>query len=424
MTLDKAAVANALDDNADPIRSYLEDDDDLVERYQEAFRELPDQGTASEVHKALSSVSYPGALPTDAFDSVDSLVVHHSVSDGWDNHEAVNDWAREILMDVPMLAVDGSEIPATTQFNIPLAYVQAAWCLNHHSPQGRLERGRTGRLLTPTDITRSGGNEGDDEYRFVDSSLVGLERYEHEADLVVEKIEDLAAQYEAGELDRQPVVLYDGPLVASFANPRRPAIRDRYLSAISRLIAASQHHQIPLIGYVAGTNAVELSKMTRLLLKDDLGTDRTIPDARVLAGMMSPWGDSTVPFLCRRDGSVDALETTYRGVEYDFSHEIHFSYLKVPPGEGLDRLEFSGWVLNTDGPSGYDSMYKYALDVIRAEAGVGRGYPEVIQQADTDAVLDQHDRQQFLRLLQKWAETNDIPLEWDAKALSKELRRR
>jgi len=179
-----------------------------------------------------------------------------------------------------------------------------------------------------------------------------------------------------------------------------------------------------LIGYVAGTNAVELSKMTRLLLKDDLGTDRTIPDARVLAGMMSPWGDSTVPFLCRRDGSVDALTTTYRGVEYDFSHEIHFSYLKVPPGEGLDRLEFPSWILDTDGPAGYDSMYEYALDVIRAEAGVGRGYPEVLQQADTDAVLDQQDRQQFLRLLQQWAKTNDIPLEWDAKALSKELRRR
>jgi hypothetical protein len=64
------------------------------------------------------------------------------------------------------------------------------------------------------------------------------------------------------------------------------------------------------------------------------------------------------------------------------------------------------------------------LDVVRAESGVGRGYPEVLQQADTDAVLDQRDRQQFLRLLQKWAETNDVPLEWDAKALSKELRRR
>jgi hypothetical protein len=62
--------------------------------------------------------------------------------------------------------------------------------------------------------------------------------------------------------------------------------------------------------------------------------------------------------------------------------------------------------------------------MVRAEAGIGRGYPEVLQQADTDAVLDQRDRNEFLRLLQNWAEANDVPLEWNAKALSKELRRR
>jgi hypothetical protein len=111
-------------------------------------------------------------------------------------------------------------------------------------------------------------------------------------------------------------------------------------------------------------------------------------------------------------------------VKYDFANEIYFSYLKVPPGAGLDRLEFPGWLLDADAPSGYESLYEYTLDAVRAEAGVGRGYPEILQQADTDAVLDQRDRQQFLRLLQGWAEENDIPLEWDAKALSKELRRR
>jgi hypothetical protein len=424
MPFDKGAVASALDARADTIRSYLEDDDDLVDRYQEAFRRLPAMGDAETLRADLSSASYPGALPIDAFDEADSLIERHTVSDRWTSHEAVNDWARDLLMDVPMLAVDGSEIPPTTQFNIPLAYVQAAWCLNHHSPEGRLERGREGRLLGPQEVTRSAGGEGDDEYRYVERSLVGLARYEHEAELLVDRIERLGEQFEAGDLERRPVVFYDGPLVASFANPKRPAVRDRYLSAISRLIAASQHHDIPLVGYVAGTNAVELAKMTRLLRREEFGDDRTLPDARVLSGMMSPWGDSTIPFLCRRDGSVDALTTTYRGVDYDFGEDIHFSYLKVPPGAGLDRLEFPGWLLREDGPSGHGSLYEYTLSVVRAEAGIGRGYPEILQQVDTDAVLDQGDRQQFLRLLQGWAEENDIPLEWDAKALSKEMRRR
>jgi len=69
-------------------------------------------------------------------------------------------------------------------------------------------------------------------------------------------------------------------------------------------------------------------------------------------------------------------------------------------------------------------MYQYTIDIVRAEAGIGRGYPEILQQADSDAVLDHQDRQQFQRVVQRWAESNDVPLEWDAKALSKELRRR
>ena len=69
-------------------------------------------------------------------------------------------------------------------------------------------------------------------------------------------------------------------------------------------------------------------------------------------------------------------------------------------------------------------MYEYTLDIVRAEAGISRGYPEILQQADSDAVLDAHDRKQFNRIVQRWANSNDVSLEWDAKALSKELRRR
>jgi len=423
MPLDKAGVAAALDANISSIRSYLEDDEDLIERYQEAFRRLAQEYTPEEIHAELTSASYPGALPTEALDGRESLIEPHHESDGWESHEAVNDWARELLTDVPMLATDGSEIPPTTRFNVPLAYVQAAWCLNHHTPDGDLERAQEGQLLGPMEVTRASGENGE-EYRFVDGTLVGLHRYEHEAEVLIGQIERLAAMRDAGELESPPIVCYDGPLVVSFANPLRPEARDRYLEAMSRILAASQHNEVPLVGYVAGTNANELTKMTRLLMQEEFGGDRIVPDARILSEMMTPWGDVTVPFVCRRDGSVDALETTYEDRDFAFGRDVHFSYLKVPPGAGLDRLEFPGWMLRRDGPEGYETLYDYVITMVRAEAGVGRGYPEVLQQADTDAVLDQRDRNEFLRLLQNWAEANDVPLEWNAKALSKELRRR
>jgi len=419
MTLDKASAAADLDANADVIRSYLSDDDDLLERYRRAVQKLPRAWSRSEIREELAGSPYPGALPTEAFDAVDSLVRPHPPSDGWESHEAVNDWARDRLEGVPLLATDGSEIPPTTQFNVPLAYVQAAWALNHHAPDGRLERGLEGRLLTPEEVSRDAG-----DYRYVDASLVGHHRYEHEGEVVVERIRELAAAQEDGDLSRPPVVLYDGPLVVSFANSLPPEARDRYTQTVSRILAASQHYGVPVVGYVAGTNATDLVKMVRLLMEDRFASDRVVPDSRVLAGLMGAWGETTVPMVCRREGGVDSLEVAYEGSDYAFERDLLFAYLNAPAGTGLDRIEFPGWLTRADGPEGFATLYEYVVAVVRAEAAVGRGYPEVLQQADTDAVLDHADRRQFLRLVQRWAEANDVPIEWNEKARSKELRRR
>ncbi len=421
MPIDKHGVAAELESNVETIEAYLDDDTGIVERYQDAFQRLPEEWTSEEIRDALQQASYPGAYPTDEFDSASSLVVPHSESDGWENHEEINEWARGILRNVPVMAVDGSQLPPTTEFNVPLAYVQAAWAVNYHHADGRLDRGVDGRLLTPDEITQE---SEDGDYRFVDSQLVGHHRFEYEGSLLIEQLVDLAAARDAGDIEHTPIVFYDGPLIASFANPLKPETRERYISTLSRVIAASQHYEIPLVGYVAGTSATELVKMTRLLLQNEFETDRVIPDAHVLTELMSPWGDTTIPFISKRDGSVDALQTTYEGDRYEFRDDILFSYLNVPPGAGLDRIEFPGWLCRSDGPAGYDSMYEYTVEIVRAEAGVGRGYPEILQQADSDAVLDHQDRQQFHRIVQRWADSNDVPLEWNAKALSKELRRR
>jgi hypothetical protein len=421
MPIDKRGVASELEANIETIEAYLKDDSGIVERYRDAFERLPDEWTSDEIRAALQDTSYPGAYPTDAFDDATSIITSYPESDGWENHEEVNEWARDIVRDVPVMAVDGSQLPPTTQFNVPVAYVQSAWAVNHHHVEGRLDRGVEGRLLTPGEVTQESEN-GD--YRFVDPRRVGRHRYEHEGQLLIEKLSDLAAARDAGDIERTPVVFYDGPLIASFANPLKPETRERYISTLSRVIAASQHHEIPLAGYVAGSSATELVKMTRLLWREEFEDDRVISDAHVLTESMSPWGDTTLPFISKRDGSVDALQATYEGETYEFRDDILFSYLNVPPGAGLDRIEFPGWLCRSDGPDGYESMFEYTVEIVRAEAGIGRGYPEILQQVDSDAVLDHQDRQRFRRVVQRWAESNDIPLEWNVKALSKELRRR
>ena len=420
MVFYKRTAANALDGSVEEVREYLDADDDLIEQYREAFEALS-ATTVDEIRARLSGQSYPGALPTTILEEADSLVQHHSESASWESHEAVNDWAREVLSDVPMLAIDGSEIPPTTQFNIPVAYVQAAWCVNYHSSEGRLERGRDGDLLTPGDLTSKASGSDD---RSVDSSLAGLHRYELEGELLVRRMEKLAAAQDEGELEQPPVVLYDGPLVVAFVTALDEASRQRYIDTISETIAASHSLNIPLVGYVAGTDARDLTTMVQNLPENELDDRPVIPDARVLSELTDRWGDRTTPFVCRRNWSVDDLSRSDENSPYRFTGEVLFSYLDVPPGSGLDRIEFPDWLVHEEGPDEYETMYDYTVEMVRAEAAVGRGYPELLQQADSDAVLDRQDRQQFLRLLQNWADANDVSLEWDAKALSKERRRR
>lgn len=429
MVFDKTSAADALDANVEDVRKYLDADDDLVERYREAFVEISGWDSA-RINNAseIGNESYPGAKPpqsdavfTPAFDSFGKLLRDHPESRTWESHEAVNDWAREILRNVPMLAADGSEIPTTTQFNIPVAYVQAAWCLNHHVPDGQLERDLDGELLTPTQLTRRADG---DSRRYVDTSLVGQHRYEHEGNVLVQRMDALATARDADELARPPVVLYDGPLVLSFASRFDEETRRRYIETMRDIVATSYERRVPLVGYVAGTDARDLVKMVRLLLPESFADDWLISDARVLSGLMDGWGDRTVPFVCQRDGSVEDLFGPEGRGDHDVSGEILFSYLNVPPGSGLDRIEFPDWLVHADGPEGYETMYDYTVEAVCAEAAIGRGYPELLQQADSDAVLDQRDRERFLRLVQNWAEEHDVPLEWDAKALSKERRRR
>jgi hypothetical protein len=121
----------------------------------------------------------------------------------------------------------------------------------------------------------------------------------------------------------------------------------------------------------------------------------------------------------RHGGTVDELKYTYNGKEYEFKDQMTFTYLNSSGSDvwGMDRIEMPGWIIERE-------LVDYVLDVVRAEAGIGRGYPEILQQADANAVLDTNDKREFMSLVQRFAEEHDLPIEWDMKSLSKQRRRR
>jgi hypothetical protein len=409
MPFHPGVVADELQGYTEEIREYTGGDEHVVTKYRDALRDALAEYDADRLSAELGSHPQPGAAPTDEWDRSESPVVRFGRSASWENHEAVNQFAKEVLKGKTTIAADGSEIGPTEEFTVPFGLVQVAWVANHHHPDGDYDGDVSSHVLGPQTVTEQAEEGG---MRYVDGRVPSHERYRAEGRAVVECIRRFA------DRDRTPVVVYDGPLVPLFANTYAPDVRDEYYrETMARVLAASEHHGVPVVGYTAGTKRTNLAKMLQQAYSERLGDDPLIADARLLDGFTEEWGDRSLVFVNRWGETVDELATTYEDTEYGFAEEVLFTYLDVPGSSAMDYLEFPEWVQR-------DGLVGDVLDVVRAETGVGRGYPEILQQADTNAVLDAGAEDRFLSLVQEFADEEDLPIEWDVKALSKERRRR
>lgn len=376
----------------------------VIDQFRDAAKEFSSDIDVEIIDK-LETLQYPGAVPTEEFLEEEEWIVSFEESDSWNSHEAVNNWSRSQLENVTTIAADGSQIDPVKEFEKPVGLVQVVSIANDHTRSGDYEEDATVEILTPEDILYSDG-EGRKQ---IDDQEVDTKRFETEMQVLEKQIEKFS------DREQPPVVIYDGSLLLSFTGKFDGEIQGRYAEAMSRLLAASRYHGVPVVGYVSGSVATDLSKMLDNLNLVDTG--QTVRDYQMLQGFTENWGDRTALFKSQRDDTLETLHTTYQGEDFDFSDKLLFTYLDVGSGPQMDRIELPQWVVE-------ESLFDYVISVIRGEAGVGRGYPEILQSVDADAVISRQDRQQFLRMYQEFSEENDIELQWNNKALSKNRRRR
>lgn len=379
---------------------------EAVEEHAEAADDLSSNFSREEIEDKLDDVDLPGALPTEEFSEHDGIVVPFEESSDWGSHEAVNRWARQQLEESVTVAADGSQIDPVTEFEQPVGLVQVIRLSNRHLVEKDYEEVVETKVLTPDDLLFENPNSG---YIQVDEQEVPVTRFETEMQVLEEKVQKL------GEEEGTPVVMYDGSLILSFMQMFDQKTQGRYSEALSRLLAASRRYEVPVVGYISGSKATELGKMLKKL--NEVDTARPVRDYQFLEELMENWGDRTVLFSSHRDRTQEKLRTTYRGVEYDFSDSILFTYMNIGPGPQIDRVEMPRWIHE-------EGFTDEVLALVRAEAGVGRGYPEILQAADADAVISRQDREEFLRMYQEFSDEHDIELRWNNKALSKKRRRR
>ncbi len=403
MPIYKDEIAKQLEDKQEEFEER--DDRDLLEKFRESLVELIELESLQSVKEKLREIEYPGALPAKEVEDTESVNMVFEQSKKWESHEATNRWASDVLEEKSSIAADGSQIEPVSEFSRPVALVQAVWMENRHSKSKDYSESYETEVLTPEDLEY----EGPEGRIRVDNQEVGVRRFELECRVLKQRIE------RASEKNNDAVVFFDGSLIPSFTKVYDGKKQERFLKALAGLLAASQHHRVPVVGYVSGSRATELTEMLQNI--DDSLPESKIRDHRILDELLEGWGDRIPAFAARRGEIQDRLQTTYRGENYSFGDEILFTYMKTGAGDQIDRLEFPSWILE-------DERLEETLSIVRAEAGVGRGYPEILQAVDTDAVISRKDREEFLQMYQKFMEQKGLQMDWNNKALSKERRRR
>ena len=358
--------------------------------FYEAALDLLASLSRDEIASRLSTVTWPGARPTDEHGTHSSTFI--PFAQHWSNHEEARAWARETLLGTTCFAADGSQITPDKDFSLPVGAVQVGWFDNPHLPGGAYTKDVRFEVLAPDELAEDASEVmGFPDWR------VNLRRFELECEVLVDYM------HRSANRAPKPLCFFDGSLVISFAAQMRPERQGKYVDAIIGLLDASTDTGVPLVGYVDFSRARDLLRMLGTLMSNP-GQPR-LSDGALLNPRMS-WGDRSQAYLCARD---DTVERKY----YD---RVTFLYLKTSAEAPPARLDLPRWVLEK-------GELDRVVDLIRAECVVGNGYPYALETADAVSVITMQDRERFYRAFQRFALSAGLPVHYARKRLSKGRRR-
>lgn len=377
---------------------------------------------------AKSGVEWPGALPTRELDQAQKLCL--PFAHRWQNHQEARAWARDILLDRPVLAVDGSQLVPTKDHSVPVGAIQIGWYINQHKVGGAYTKDLEFTVLAPQELlgdlpedvleaepeAESGGFP---TWRI--SQIRFILECQKLCELMALPIAHSPISHPSGgdsgetsvngagdRLDAAPVCFFDGSFIVSFAGQMRPERGLPYVRAVARLLDCAAEQETPLVAFVDRSYSRDFATLLNLLSATPHALN--LSDSSLVAEILPNWGDRTPFFYCARDDGLS------REGLASFYPQVVFTYIRLTADRPPARLEMPAWVLET-------GRAEEVVDVVRAECVVGSGYPYAIETADAVAVIGQQDRRRFYALFEQFLAAEGIPLIQTRKASSKESRR-
>lgn len=356
---------------------------------------------------AAADVAWPGALPTPEVDEADAFRL--AFPQQWTDHRAARTWALTTLYNRPVIAVDGSQLPPTKDFSIPVGAVQIGWFINDHiEGRGGYVKDLDFEVLAPDELEDEDESDSSGGMGFPNWRINQL-RFVREC----EKLCELMAQYDHVAQDRKPLCFFDGSFIISFAGQMRPDRARPYIDAVERLLKCSETYRVPVVGFVDSTYSRDVVNMLGVISGKPISI---ISDARLFDPVLPHWGDRTPLLLCARGDALTQPRGGGGRAGVDFYAKVAFTYVRLTSDRPPSRVEMPRWVMD-------EGLAEGVIDRVRAESVVGNGYPYAIETADAVAVITAQDRERFYALFQQFAQREGMPLRIARKAVSKIQRR-
>jgi hypothetical protein len=387
MTLKPSQIHEILNTKRQEFSAFSQETGRLLKQYRAVLARLePEEAALREQLQELPA-DIGARLLEPLGESTNGVIPSKLV---WQSREQSLSWVRDRLTGITTFAVDGSQIYPGKDLSIPIALVQIGWFENLHLPTGGYEKDIEVDVMTPVDLQVGSGESAD--------GRVNMRRFEMETQKLISYMKANANRTDC-------LVFLDGSLVVTFADRFDEESRQFYVDCALALVRASEKYRVPLVAYVDTSQADDLTNMLQRLF--ELPEAQSIHDAQILNKYME-WGDRTPFFLCQRHGILERYD--------NHRHRIAFTYLKTTQENYPARLEMPLWMIEAE-------IGDRIVDWVRGEVIIGGGYPYVIETADQTAVLKVEDRQVFFRILQDWAEQEELSLRFSRKMVSKVRRR-
>ena len=390
----------------DEFARFAESQSDELESYLSLIHELSAK-TSAEVADDLAAHRREnvGALPSNELDDSNSLKLEFEPR--WQNHEEARKWALQVLQNRTTFAADGSQIAFEREISLRVAAIQVGTFENPHKSDGSYRKQAKISIVSPQDIADF-ADEFEEPVRT--ATIIGLRRFQAEINAIKEFLESKRGWRESAE--RAPLAFFDGTFLISFSQPNS-RVQHEFIRSAREVILLSKKVQVPLVGYIAQSEARDLIGLLDNLPSKNMlhQLSKTLIDGELLRlETFKNWGERTIFFGCERKGLSDYF------VDSDGQPLVGMVYLQTTSSAIPARLDIPFWVYQS-------GLLEEVVDTVRAECIVGLGYPYPLETADATAVLTVHDRETFLRALQDFAARENLNFLVSNKRMSKARRR-